>query len=81
MGIIWDALTDKSCVNCIHMPKGYYCRKLKKRFDGHKIDRGIVPCDGKHFEHYATQKPIPLHVINREGEIIRQGEYKGGIKH
>lgn len=77
MGVIWSALTEKACVNCVYMPKGYFCEKLKKRFDGHKIDGGYVPCGRKHFKHYATEKPIPLYVVDREGRIIATKEYKG----
>lgn len=59
------------------MPKGYYCKKLEKCFDCQKIDRGFVPCGGEHFKHYASERGIPLYVVNRKGEIVATGEYKG----
>ncbi len=77
MGLIWQAITDKSCVNCIHMPEGYYCQKLKKRFDGHEIDKGVVPCKGEHFEHYMKKQPLKIHIVDREGKVIGVKECKG----
>lgn len=77
MSLLWKALTDKSCANCVYMPGGYFCKELKKRFDPHKIDTGLVPCEGEHFKHYASEKPIPLYLVNREGEITAKKEYEG----
>ena len=56
MNIINEAITKRHCVNCKFMPlgKGYLCTKLNKTFDGHKIDKGYIPCKGKEFKHYLT---------------------------
>ena len=60
------------------MPKGYYCQKLHEEFDAHKIDNGLVPCNGEHFEHYMKKQPLKIHIVNPQAEVIAVKEYKGG---
>jgi len=77
MSVILQAIRAKICANCTHMPKGYHCDKLKKTFDGHEIDKGLVPCKGKHFEHYMSKKGLTIHIVDRDGNIIGTKEYRG----
>lgn len=74
MSIIWEAITHKSCANCSHMPcgKGYLCTKLNQDFreKADEIDRGLMPCSGLEFKHYAANNPMPIHVVDEEGGLI-----------